>query len=55
MSGNPSEGRQAVAEHEQQDAAVAEHERTFQMFVRFWVYVFILSALVLIFLALFNS
>jgi hypothetical protein len=34
---------------------VAEHERTFGAFVHFWVYVFGAAALVLIFLAIFNS
>lgn len=34
---------------------VAEHERTFEGFVRFWVYVFGAAALILIFLAIFNS
>lgn len=33
----------------------AEHERTFVSFVHFWVYVFGAAALVLIFLAIFNS
>lgn len=34
---------------------VAEHQRTFDAFIRFWVYVFGTAALVLIFLAIFNS
>ena len=34
---------------------VAEHQRTFDAFIRFWVYVFGSAALILIFLALFNS
>lgn len=34
---------------------VAEHQRTFGAFVHFWVYVFGAAALVLIFLAIFNS
>lgn len=34
---------------------VAEHQRTFDAFMRFWVYVFGFAALVLIFLATFNS
>lgn len=34
---------------------VAEHQRTFDAFIRFWVYVFGFAALVLIFLAIFNS
>jgi hypothetical protein len=34
---------------------VAEHQRTFENFIRFWVYVFGASALVLIFLAIFNT
>lgn len=35
------------------DAAL--HQRTFDAFIRFWVYVFGAAALVLIFLAIFNS
>jgi hypothetical protein len=34
---------------------VAEHERMFEAYVRFWVYVFGAAAAVLIFLAIFNS
>lgn len=34
---------------------VAEHQRTFEGFMRFWVYVFGASILILIFLAVFNS
>ena len=33
----------------------AQHQRTFQAFIHFWVYVFGAAALVLIFLAIFNS
>jgi hypothetical protein len=42
---------------EQQDSVtdVAEHERTFEGFIRFWVYVFSASVAVLVFLAIFNS
>ena len=42
-------------EFEHEGAEVAEHERTFAAFIRFWVYVFGAAAAVLIFLALFNS
>lgn len=34
---------------------VAEHQRTFEAFLRFWVYVFGTAIGILIFLALFNS
>lgn len=34
---------------------VAEHQRTFEAFIRFWVYVFGSAFAILIFLALFNS
>jgi hypothetical protein len=34
---------------------VALHERTFEAFIHFWAYVFGAAALVLIFLAIFNS
>lgn len=33
----------------------AQHQRTFEAFIHFWVYVFGAAALVLIFLAIFNS
>lgn len=36
-------------------ATVAEHQRTFDGFIRFWVYVFGAAILILIFLAIFNS
>ena len=39
----------------QQGTNVAEHQRTFEGFIRFWVYVFLASAAVLIFLAIFNT
>lgn len=34
---------------------VAEHQRTFEGFLHFWVYVFGAAILVLIFLAIFNT
>jgi hypothetical protein len=34
---------------------VAEHQRIFDSFVRFWVYVFGAAILILIFLAIFNA
>lgn len=43
-------------EHVQDNpATVAEHERTFEGFIRFWVYVFGAAIAVLIFLAIFNT
>jgi hypothetical protein len=33
----------------------AEHQRTFDAFIRFWVYVFGAASLILIFLAIFNT
>lgn len=43
-------------EHVQDNpTAVAQHERTFDAFIRFWVYVFGAAIAILIFLALFNS
>lgn len=42
--------------HVQDDPAkVAEHQRTFEGFLHFWVYVFGGAIAILIFLALFNS
>jgi hypothetical protein len=34
---------------------VAEHQRTFEAFIHFWVYVFGAAVLVLVFLAIFNT
>ena len=34
---------------------MAEHQRTFEAFIRFWVYVFAAAIAVLIFLAIFNT
>ena len=34
---------------------VAQHQRTFESFIHFWVYVFGGAAAVLIFLAIFNT
>ncbi len=45
-----------MAEHIQdRPADVAEHQQTFEAFLRFWVYVFGGAAAILIFLAIFNS
>ena len=44
-----------MADEVQLDAQAEEHQRTFDGFIRFWVYVFGAAILVLIFLALFNS
>ena len=45
-----------MAEHVQDNpATVVEHERTFEGFIRFWVYVFGAAIAVLIFLAIFNT
>ena len=44
-----------MAEQQQGVGDVAEHQRTFDNFIRFWVYVFGAAILVLIFLAMFNS
>ena len=44
-----------MAEHEHSGSDVAEHERTFEAFIRFWVYVFAAAIAILIFLAIFNT
>jgi Bacterial aa3 type cytochrome c oxidase subunit IV len=44
-----------MAEHEPVAVDAAEHQRTFEAFMRFWVYVFVSAIAVLIFLAIFNS
>jgi hypothetical protein len=48
-------GRQAMAEHEHGEMDITTHEKTFESFLRFWVYVFTAAIAILIFLALFNS
>lgn len=44
-----------TTEHKHGEMNIADHERTFEGFLRFWVLVFGVSILILIFLALFNS
>lgn len=44
-----------MAERDYGGNPVEEHEKTFEMFIHFWVYVFGAAALVLIFLAIFNT
>jgi hypothetical protein len=46
-----------MAEQVQQDSAtdVAQHQRTFDAFIRFWAYLFSAAILILIFLAIFNA
>jgi hypothetical protein len=44
-----------MAEQEDGGADVAEHQRTFDGFIRFWVYTFGAALLILIFLAIFNT
>lgn len=45
----------AQVEHVRGTMDISDHERTFEGFLRFWVYVFGGSIAILIFLALFNS
>ncbi len=44
-----------MAEYERGKMNIEEHEKTFEGFLRMWVYIFGASLAVLIFLALFNS
>lgn len=44
-----------MAEHDKGKMDVTEHERMFEGFIKFWIYLFAVSALILIFLAIFNS
>ena len=44
-----------MAERQDSVTSVEEHQRTFESFIRFWVYVFGFAALVLIFRAIFNT
>ncbi|MEM7614051.1 MAG: aa3-type cytochrome c oxidase subunit IV [Pseudomonadota bacterium] len=42
-------------DHEHGKMDITEQERTFEGFIKFWIYLFGFSAAVLIFLAIFNS
>lgn len=44
-----------MAEEHESVTDVAEHQRIFEGFMRFWVYLFGASILILIFLAIFNT
>jgi hypothetical protein len=44
-----------MAERDYGGNSVEEHQRVFEGFIRFWVYVFSAAVLILIFLAIFNS
>ena len=44
-----------MAERQDSVTSVEEHQRIFESFIRCWVYVFGFAALVLIFLAIFNT
>ncbi len=44
-----------MADHEHGEMDITEQEKTFEGFIRFWVYLFGASIAILIFLALFNS
>lgn len=44
-----------MAEHNHGEMDITEQERTFEGFLKFWVYVFAAAIGILIFLAIFNS
>ena len=44
-----------MAEHEHGKMDITEQEKTFEGFIRFWVYLFGASIAILIFLAIFNT
>jgi hypothetical protein len=44
-----------MAEYKPGEMETAEHEKTFEGFLRFWVYLFGAAIAILIFLALFNT
>ncbi|MEO0388577.1 MAG: aa3-type cytochrome c oxidase subunit IV [Pseudomonadota bacterium] len=44
-----------MSDHEHGKMDITEQEKTFEGFIKFWIYLFAASAAVLIFLALFNS
>jgi hypothetical protein len=53
--GSRHHGRTDMAEHEHGTMDIEAHKKTFEGFIRFWVYVFSISAAILIFLAIFNT
>ena len=44
-----------MSEHEHGKMDITDHERTFEGFIKFWIWLFGISAAILIFLAIFNS
>ncbi len=44
-----------MAEHEHGKMDVTEHQKVFEGFVRFWIWVFGATIFILLFLAVFNS
>jgi hypothetical protein len=44
-----------MAEYKHGEMDIRDQERTFELFMRFWVYVFGTAIAILVFLALFNS
>jgi hypothetical protein len=44
-----------MAEHEHGTMDIEAHKKTFEGFIRFWVFVFSISAAILVFLAIFNT
>jgi hypothetical protein len=44
-----------LGKHKHGEMDISEHRRTFEGFIRFWIYLFSGAAAILIFLALFNS
>ncbi|MEO0912113.1 MAG: aa3-type cytochrome c oxidase subunit IV [Pseudomonadota bacterium] len=44
-----------MSDHEQGKMDITEQERTFEGFIKFWIWLFAASAIILIFLAIFNS
>lgn len=48
-------GPRDMTKHEHGKMDVTEHEKTFEGFIKFWIWLFGISAAILIFLAIFNS
>ena len=52
---DPAERALDMADHEHGKMDITEHEKTFEGFIKFWIWLFGVSAGILIFLAIFNS
>ena len=52
---NDAPGTDSMPEHEHGKMDITEQEKTFEWFIKLWIWLFGASAFILIFLAIFNS